>query len=95
MSVAPIRRRIPSQSNVLHFGQSFFFFATTFVWIPLSEELPKPKARNIVLAWGEGRQRDPAHQWLRGLIRDWARESGAKLSEKEAMMRALLEKNFA
>lgn len=63
------------------------------VWIPLPEGLPKPKAGHIVLAWCEARQRDPAHQWLRGLIRDWARESGAELPKKEELMRSLMQKN--
>lgn len=64
------------------------------VWLPLPEGLPKPRAGHIVLAWCEARQRDPAHQWLRGLIRDWARESEAEFPKKEALMRSLMEKNF-
>lgn len=46
-------------------------------WIPLPTSLPQPGARQIVLVWREAQQRDPAHQWLRGIFRDWSHETTA------------------
>ena len=52
-------------------------------WLPLPAELPQPAAKQIVLVWRESLQRDPAHQWLRGIIRDWARRGEAAIGGVE------------
>ena len=59
-------------------------------WIPLPAELPQPSARQIVLVWREAQQRDPAHQWLRGIFRDWSRLSENESAAAAAAAGALL-----
>ncbi len=53
-------------------GTSSTSNASGVVWMPLPEELQVDDEHSAVLVWSEENHQNPAHIWLRSLIRTWS-----------------------
>lgn len=82
---------------VPHKGAESLMKHYRLVWIPLPAEAQaeQHEPAHAVLVWREALHRDPGHQWLRGLIREWARldaggEPAVKADSAETAVRSLV-----
>ena len=44
------------------------------VWMPLPDSLQINTEHSVVLVWSEENHQNPAHIWMRSLIRTWSNE---------------------